>query len=439
MERLRNTVLLDKAEVKEIVKEMQRALISSDVEVSLVLELSKRIENTAFEELPKGLDRREHLIKATYDMLAELLGSGLGKAPEKPKRILLVGLYGSGKTTTAGKLGRLYSKKGIKVGAVCADTYRAAAYQQLETVATKAGLEFYGNPGEKKPEKIIAEALRELDDCDLVIADSAGRSALDEELVREIKEVHSAFKPDQVWLVLSADIGQVAGKQAKAFHEAVGVNGVIITKMDGSAKGGGALAACRQTKSPVYFIGTGEKVNELEEFDAQRYLGRVMGYGDLQALLEKAKEAAEEQQLNPEELLSGDFSLKVFYEQLKAARKMGPLSKVMEMMGMGQKLPKEMLDVGEKKLEGFGIIMDSMTNAEKLNPEIISRQRVERIALGSGKGANDVRELLKQYKQMKKMFKRFKQLKGAEGLDQKGLAKLMKGMKGIGQKKFKIR
>ncbi|MFA4907940.1 MAG: signal recognition particle protein Srp19, partial [archaeon] len=420
--------------------EMQRALISSDVEVGLVLELSKRIEAAAFEELPKGLDRRAHLIKETYDLLAKLLGEGMQKAPEKPRKILLVGLYGSGKTTTAGKLGRLYSKKGLKVGAVCADTYRAAAYQQLKTVCEKAGIDFYGNPEEKRPETIVYQALTKFKSFDLIIVDSAGRSALDEELVREIKEVHHAFEAENVWLVLSADIGQVAGKQAKAFHEAVGINGVIITKTDGSAKGGGALAACRVTNSPVHFIGTGEKVNDLEEFEPQRYLSRIMGYGDLQALLEKAKEAAEEQQLNPEELLSGDFNLKVFYEQLEAAKKMGPLSKVMEMMGMGTKLPKEVLEVSEKKLAGFGAIMNSMTKQEKLEPEIISRQRVERIAKGSGKSANDVRELLKQYKQMKKMFKRFKQLGSAESLDQKGLAKLMKGMKGMQQKKkFKIR
>jgi signal recognition particle subunit SRP54 len=207
--------------------------------------------------------------------------------------------------------------------------------------------------------------------------------------------------------------------------------------MDGSAKGGGALAACHVSKAPVYFIGVGEKIDDLEAFDATRYLSRVMGYGDLQALLEKAKEVAEEEELSPEELLKGEFTLQAFCEQLKAARKMGPLGKVMDMMGLKAQLPKEMLELGEEKLEGFKIIMDSMTKAEKQNPDIINSNRIARIAKGAGKTQEQVRELLKQFKQMKKAFKKLKDLdetKLEKGFDMGKLAQMF-GKK----KKLKIR
>ncbi len=440
MEKLKASAVLDKAALKEVVKEIQRALIGSDVEVSMVLELSKRIEEEALKDPPKGMTRKEHAIKKTYDLLVETLGGekpGLEKDPEK---ILLVGTFGHGKTTTANKLARHYSKRGKKVGLLCADTYRPAAFEQLKQLAEKSGAEFYGDQKEKKAAKVVEKGLKELKDCSLVIVDSAGRSALDRELVEEIKEVHSALKPDLNFLVLGADIGQIAKKQAKAFHEAAGVNGVILTKMDGSAKGGGALAACAATKSPVYFLGTGEKPEDLEEFEAQRFLGRILGYGDLKGLLEKAKEIELEEELSPEQLFKGKFNLKTFYAQLKAARKLGPLHKVAEMMGLSMQIPKDQLEVGEEKLDSFKVIIDSMTEEERINPEIMNRSRIQRASRGSGKKEADVRELLKRFKQMKAMFKKFKKIGDMENMDQKKIAKLMKGMKGFGkQKKLKIR
>ncbi|MBU2476169.1 signal recognition particle protein Srp19, partial [Candidatus Micrarchaeota archaeon] len=259
------------------------------------------------------------------------------------------------------------------------------------------------------------------------------RSALDQELVKEIKEVNSALKPDLTLLVLGADIGQIAGKQAKAFHESVGVNGVIITKMDGSAKGGGTLIACSITNAPVYFIGTGEKMQDLEEFDSTRYLSRIMGYGDLQGLLEKVKEATEDEEVDLEELMKKEFNLDIFYKQLKAARKMGPLNKVMDMMGMGQQIPKEQMELGEEKLDAFKVIMDSMTQKEKLEPELLNHSRIQRIAKGAGKKEEDVRELIKHYKQMKKVFKQMKKLSDPKMLEKKGA--LDKLMKKFGKKK----
>src|SRR3989344_5651053 len=281
IEKIRNSSSLDKETVKEAVKEIQRALISSDVEVSLVLDLSKKIEENAFKDLPAKMSRREFIIKTVYDELAKVLGGEKTLTPENPKRILLIGLYGQGKTSSTGKLGKYYSKRGKKVGVIAADVFRPAAFEQLKQLSEKAHLEFYGNAKEKKAEKIVEEGLKQLKNCDLIIVDSAGRSALDKDLVEEIKKVNKAFKPDFTILVLSADLGQLAKRQSIAFNEAIGVNGILLTKTDGSAKGGGALTACAITKSPVYFIGTGEKLEDLQEFNAQRYLSRIMGYGDL--------------------------------------------------------------------------------------------------------------------------------------------------------------
>lgn len=436
IEKLR-TSSLDKETIKEAVKEIQRALIASDVEVEVVQRLSKRIEENAFKEPPKGINKREYIIKLTHDYLAELLG-GEAKIPENPKRILMVGTFGHGKTTSVGKLSKYYSKRGKKVGVICADTFRPAAFEQLKQVAEKVNVPFYGNEKEKKAEKVVKEGMEKFKGFDTVIVDSAGRSALDKELVKEIKEVSSAFKPDLSLLVLGADIGQIAGKQAKAFHEAVGVNGVLITKMDGSAKGGGALAACAVTKSPVYFIGTGEKFDNLEEFNATRYLSRIMGYGDLESLLEKAREVVEEEEIDLEELMQQEFNLDIFYKQLKAARKMGPLNKVMEMMGLSMQIPKEQLDVGEEKLDSFKVLMDSMTKKEKVNPDLLNKARIERVAKGSGKSEKDVRELIKHFKQMQRMWKSFKKYSSPDALQKKGT--MQKLMKQFGKKKkLKIR
>jgi len=345
-------------------------------------------------------------------------------------------------TTTAAKLAEWYKKRGSSIGLICADVHRPASFEQLQQLSEQVGVEFYGQKEEKNAAKIVRDGLEKLKRHNLVIVDSAGRSGLDRDLINEIKEVKSVFKPEQIWLVLSADIGQLAKKQTQAFHDAVGVNGIILSKTDGSSKGGGALAACAETRSPVYFIGTGEKLSDLQEFDAQRYLSLVMGYGDLQGLLEKAREVTEEKEFSPQDMLSGDFTLKAFYKQLEATKKMGPLSKVAEMMGLKAQLPKEQLEVGQEKLDAFKVIMDSMTEQELKNPDLINRERVHRVAKGSGKSESEVRELLKQYKQTRKFFDKFKKLgkrKDLESLGEKDVQKLMKKFSPKKKRKLKFR
>ena len=442
MDKIQGASSVDKEIVKETIKEIQRALIAANVDTTTVFRVSRKIEENAFSEIKGTLSRREHITKITYDALVEMLGGT--KAPNDAKKILLCGLFGAGKTTAAGKLAHYYKKRGKKVGVICADVFRPAAFEQLETNAKMAGAEFFGIKEEKNAKKVVKEGLKELQKrgCDLIICDSAGRSALDEELVREIKEINEEFNGEEKWLVIGADIGNLAKKQAQAFHNAIGINGVIITRMDGSSKGGGALVACNETGASVYFISTGEKINDFEAFDANRYLSRIMGYGDIEGLLEKAKEA-EIENLNPEEMLKGNFNLKIFYEQLKATKKMGPLNKIAEMLGLGIKLPKELLEQGQEKLDTFKVIIDSMTEQERLTPDILNRNRIERIGKGAGVKTEEVRELVKQYKQMKKMFKKFKNIrseKAVKKFGEKGLSDILRQIQGKKMaKKFRLK
>lgn len=432
--------VVDKDSVKALIKELQRALISSDVDINLVLQLSRELEKAALsEDIPKGLNRKEHLVSLTYDALIDLLGGKENHIPQKPNSILMVGLFGSGKTTTTAKLAHYYQKRGLRVGLIAADTYRPAAIDQLEQLHKKLpGTYFFAKRNEPNAAIVVKQGITELmsKGCHTIIVDSAGRSALDDELVAEIKDIHAVLKPEHTWLVLGGDIGQQAKKQAQAFHEAVGVNGVILTRMDGSAKGGGALAACKTTNAPVLFIGTGEKISELEEFHADRFLSRVMGYGDLKGLLDKMEELKEDAALQ-ENPLEGNFTLQSFYNQLQATRKMGSLSKIAEMLGFGNNIPKEQMDVGDEKLNRYKQMMDSMTKQEKKNPELITSSRIQRIAKGSGMGEEDVRELLKHYRQLKKMVEKFKHIDEEKMKDPKGLQKMMQGFQK--PKKIKIR
>ncbi len=437
IDRIQGAGAIDQNTVKEVIKDIQRALISSNVDIVTVMQLSKKIEENS-KKINEGLSYREHIVKVTYDSLVEMLGGE--KKITEPKKILLCGLFGAGKTTAAGKLGAWYKKRGKKVGVIAADTYRPAAYEQLETNAKTAGIEFFGMKNEKNASKVVKEGLLTLKNCDLIICDSAGRSGLDSELIKEIKEIENVFLADQKWLVLGADIGNLAKKQASAFHDAIGVNGIIITRMDGSAKGGGAIVACNQTGAPVYFISTGEKQNDFEEFDANRYLSRIMGYGDLEGLLEKAKEI-EMQEIDPQKIMRGEMDFKMFYEQLKATKKMGPLNKVIDMLGLGVKMPKEAMEIGQEKMDAFGVIIDSMTEKERKDPDLLNRSRIERIARGSGKKDTEIRELIKQFKKMKKMFKGFRGMneKSMEKFGEKDLGKMMSQMQGKKSLKKKFR
>jgi len=409
LRKIANAPNVDKDLIKEVVRDIQRAMIQADVNVQLVVQLTREIERRALtEKPPAGMNNREHVIKIVHDELVGILGD-TKPVRLKKQRIMLVGLYGQGKTTTAGKLAIYYSKKGLKVGLVAGDVHRPAAIDQLAQIAAQANVPIYLDRKEKDAAKIAKRGLQELKDRDVVIVDTAGRHALEDVLIREMERVAKVADPDEILLVIDAAVGQQAGPQAKAFHDAVGVSGVVITKMDGTAKGGGALSAVQETRAPVMFIGTGEHLDELETFEPARFISRLLGMGDLQALLEKAEEVGKEADLEAtaKKMLSGRFTLRDMYDQMDAMSKMGPLSKLFDMLpaSMTGRMSSDDIENTQTRLKTFRTIMDSMTDEELDNPQVIKSSRVKRIAKGAGVEPRDVKGLLKQYNQSRKAIK----------------------------------
>ncbi|MEM7820275.1 MAG: signal recognition particle receptor subunit alpha [Candidatus Aenigmatarchaeota archaeon] len=422
---------VDKGTLDELVRDIQRTLISGDVDVKMVFALTETIKKRALtEKPPAGMSAREHVVRIVYEELVKFVG----KKPEillKPHKVLFVGLYGSGKTTSIGKLARFYQKKGLKVALVGCDVHRPAAMTQLEQIASQIGVPVFAPKDVKDPYKVALAGIEQFGKkYDVLIFDASGRSALDPELAEELKKLGEIIKADEVLLTIPADLGQAAGPQAKAFKELVGITGIFLTKMDATARGGGAITACAVTGAPVKFIGIGEKLEAIEIFDPERFISRLIGFGDLQSLLEKVKEA----EFKPEAakaMMEGKFTMGDFYEQIKAMQKMGPLKSVLESMpGMGMmKLPKEFdPSVMEGKMKKWKYMIESMTKAEKADPDIIDSSRIKRIAKGSGTTEADVRELLKYYTQIKKMTK---MLTGG-GMKRGLFATLAKRFRGLG-------
>jgi signal recognition particle subunit SRP54 len=409
--------VVDEAAVKELVRDIQRALLQADVNVQLVLDISKRIEERALKEkMPPGISRREHVIKVVYEELTRFVGDKpvpLNVEPGKRRVIMLVGIQGSGKTTVAAKLGRFYQKRGLKSALICADTYRPGAFAQLQQLANRVNVPVFGDPRNKDPVKVVSEGLKQFADKDLIIVDTAGRHKEERELIKEMKALEQKIKPDEVVMVIDGTIGQQALIQAKTFHEATPIGAILVTKLDGSARGGGALSAVAATGAPIKFIGTGEKIEDIESFVPSRFVGRLLGMGDLETLLEKVKEAEiKVPEKKAKAILSGKFTLTDMYEQFEAVKGMGPFRKVLQMLpGLSANVPEEMLNTAEDRLEKWRVIIQSMRPEEKENPKVFNSSRVKRIARGSGTTEKDVKDLLKQYVMMRKMMKMFKRKK----------------------------
>jgi len=411
-DKLSKAIFIDKTTIEVVTKELQRALISADVNVHLVKEITDKIKVSASDEKINGIEKREQLIKLLYDTILEIIGGEKKEIilnPKKQTRIMLLGLYGAGKTTTAAKLGLYYSKRGKKVALLGLDVHRPAASDQLEQLAKQNKLAVFIDKEEKNALKIYKKYSKELEDYDLLIVDTAGRHSLDKELVTEIKDLNKAIKPDYKILVLQADIGQAAKTQASEFQKALEVNGVIITRMDSTAKAGGALTACYETKAPVFFIGTGEKSTDIESFNPQSFVSRILGMGDLEGLLEKVQSATDSnsQKNLKERLEKGEFNLRDFQEQIKSMSSMGSMDKILDMIpgfsGLKGKMPENALGMQEEKVKKWNHAINSMTKEEINNPEIIEKQttRLGRIAKGSGTTTSDIRQLIKQYKMIK--------------------------------------
>ncbi len=443
-DKIANAMFLDKNLVDNIIRDLQRALIEADVNISLVKEISDKIRKAAFDERIKNIDKKEHIIKLLYDELLNILGNKKEiDLTKKQNKIMLLGLYGAGKTTTIAKLGNYFSKRGKKVILVGLDVHRPAAKEQLKQSAEKAKLDYYIDEKENNALKLWKkfEKSKKYKESEIILIDTAGRHDLDKELVNEINLLEKEIKPTQTILTISADIGQSAKNQAEKFKQELDIDGIIITKMDSSAKAGGALTACSEISSKnknigVYFITTGEKISDLEKFEPENFLSRLLGKGDLQALIEKIKSSTDEK--SSEKLKSrleqGNLTLDDVIEQVKSMNSIGGFDKIKSMIpGFSKaKIPEEMLGTQEAKIAKWEHIVKSMTKEERTNPIIFenkktSTSRINRIAKGAGVNNSDIRSLLKQYKMLKEMVKEgFGNIDPNKGMSQKQMQRLMK-------------
>ncbi len=404
--RLRGRPVVDEAAINEFLRDVQRALLEADVNVKLVLELSKRVKERALkEDVPPGFSRRELAVKILYEELTNLLGRRPAEIEIDGKRtnvILVVGIEGSGKTTTVAKLAHWFSKRYGKVAIVSSDVIRPASKLQLEQMVGNEVPVFWEDHGD--PIRIMRDGLERFrkEKYNVVIVDTAGRHKDEEGLMKELKEYYEAVNPDMVLLVVDGTIGQAAYNQAKAFADSIPIGGVVVTKLDGAAKGGGALSAVAAAGAPIYFIGTGERLEDLEKFDPDRFVSRLLGGGDVVELARRMEEAFKESELL-ERISKGKFDLEDFRDYLQQLRKAGPLDKLLEMIpGVGGKLSN--LEFDPKEMDRWMAIINSMTPEERREPSLIRGSRVERIARGSGVTAKDVRRLLKSYNQVKRMM-----------------------------------
>jgi signal recognition particle subunit SRP54 len=406
--------VVDEATVKELVRDFQRALLQADVNVALVMELSQNIQKKALEEkLPPGISRREHIIKVINDELTRFVGEKpqeLKIVPGKQNILMMVGIQGSGKTTHNAKLARYFQKRGYRVGMICADTFRPGAYDQLKQLAESINVPFYGEPDAKDPVKLSKRGVDHFKDREVIIVDTSGRHKEEIGLIEEMKQIEKAINPYEVVLVLDGTIGQQAAAQATAFKEATTVGSIIVSKLDGTARGGGALSGVAATGVPIKFIGIGEKIEDLELFIPSKFIGRLLGMGDIEGLIAKVKEAeAPVSEKDVVAMLSGKFSLQDMYNQFEAMQNMGPLQKVLGMIpGFSYQLPTDEVENAEERLENWKVIIQSMTPEEKENPKLLNRSRIQRVARGSGRNEREVRELIKQYNTMRKMLRQMK-------------------------------
>jgi signal recognition particle subunit SRP54 len=409
--------VVDEATVKELVRDIQRALLQADVNVKLVLDISKSIEERSLKEkVPPGISRREHVIKVVYEELTRFLGdkpAPLKVEPGKRKLIMLVGIQGSGKTTGAAKLARYFQKRGLKPALVCGDTFRPGAYAQLQQLANRINVPLYGDVKAGDSIKVVNEGLKQLGEKDVIIVDTSGRHKEEKELIREMKMLEKSIKPDEVMLVIDGTIGQQALAQAKAFNEATPIGSIMVTKLDGSARGGGALSAVAATGAPIKFVGTGEKIEDIEAFVPSRFVGRLLGRGDLETLLDKVREAEiSVPEKKAKAILSGKFTLTDMYEQFEALKGMGTFKKLLKMIpGMSYNIPDDMVNMAEGRLEKWRVMIQSMTPEERDNPKIFNASRMKRVARGSGTNEKEVKELLNQYAMMRRMLKTMRRRK----------------------------
>ena len=420
--RLRSRGRLSEKDIDEVAREIRVALLEADVNVRVVRAFIERIKEKAVgAELAKNLNPAQQFIKIVHDELVETLGGQTGKltmSSKPPTVLMLAGLQGSGKTTAAGKLARLLKSQGLQPLLVGADLQRPAAVEQLRVLAGRVDVPFYSEPSD--PVTVARNALEEAARLgrNVVIVDTAGRLQIDTDLMDELRRIRDAVQPHDTLLVVDAMTGQEAVNVAESFQDTIGLDGVILTKIDGDARGGAALSVKEVIGKPILFAGTGEKLEDFEPFHPDRMASRILGMGDVLTLIEKAEAAYDvEQRERAEEIVrQGSFTFDDFLEQMQQVKKMGPLQNV---LGMMPGMPKELknADIDERELAKVEAIIRSMTPYERRKPDAINGSRRTRIARGSGVKPSDVSALLKQFKQMQQMMRGFAPMmrKGKKG------------------------
>ncbi len=427
---LRGVGSLSEANMADALKEVRAALLAADVHFKVAREFIDRVQaECTGQQVLKSVTPGQQVVKIIHDELVKLLGEGTTELGQKrPLRVLMVGLHGSGKTTSTAKLGKLLKKKGARPFVVACDVYRPAAIDQLEILAKQEELGFYADRNSKDVPAIGATALEAAlaANADVILFDTAGRLQIDTDLIEEVKKLHAKIQPDEVLLVADGALGQEAVNVAKAFHDALSLTGLILTKLDGDARGGAALSIKAVTGVPIKFIGTGEKTADFEPFYPDRLASRILGMGDVVSLVEKAQENIDQKEAErmAEKMRKADFNLEDFLAQMQQVKKMGSMQSLMGMMpGMsGVQLP----DDAERQMKRTEAIIQSMTIQERRKPGLLNGSRRMRIAAGAGVKVLEVNQLIKQFEQMQKLMKMMK------GGNQKKMMRQMEQMKGRG-------
>lgn len=407
-----NSSGIDEELIKELSKDIQRSLLQSDVNVKMVFEITKNIENRSLNETPPpGLSRKDHIVKILYDELAKLLGNEteFHFQSGKVNKVLMLGIQGSGKTTVTSKLAKFLTKQGYRVAVIGADTFRPGALVQLKTMCEKSDVEVYGENGNENPSDIVKNGLKHFQktNLDIILIDTAGRHKQEKDLLDEMKQINKTADPDLTLLVIDGTIGQQCFAQAEAFHKIVPVGGIIITKLDSSAKGGGALAASAATGAQVMYIGTGERIDDLEVFSPTRFVGRLLGMGDIQAVLDLAKRLENEaDDVRMKRISSGKMNMEDFYYQLEEVTKVGSFQGLLDTMpGLSGMVKEDQVEKMEERVDKWRYIIQSMNEGEKKDPDLLNASRIKRIARGSGWPEHEVKELVKNYKNSKNIMK----------------------------------
>jgi signal recognition particle subunit SRP54 len=411
----------DKEQIRELKNAMLKALLEADVQFDLAAEVVNEVERKSMDKgLPDGLSRKKSVLSIIHDELSKFLGTKvypLTLHPDRPTLIMLVGIQGSGKTTTAAKLAKYIQKRGKKVAVVTVDNFRPSAYEQLQQLCSSIKVPVYGDPENKNTVKIAADGVKKFLDekYNTIIIDTAGRHKEEKALLKEMKELTDKIKPDEIILVVDGNLGQAAHDQASAFAEVTKVGSVIVTKMDGSAKGGGSLSAAVAANVPIKFLADGEDIDSLEEFNPTSFVGRLIGVGDLEGLLKEVREMealpSKEEAMS---MLSGKISYRQMMELLDTFSSSGSMKRMLSMIpGLGMTIDEDMLDVSKDNMKRFKVIMTSMTDEELDGKTKLGSSRVQRIAKGSGRSVSEVRELMAQHKMMTNLVKRMR--KGRRG------------------------